>query len=250
MKTLTLVLACALPLAAQNRGTHADSAKAAAIVARHTTALGGAAALRALKQSHTVMTTSMPGTPGAPEVRAELYAKAPNLVYMKMDMPGIGLMEMGFDSKTAWSMSAAAGPTIHDDVPKQLTDAANFGAAPLAGLKITYVGRRQIGGRTFEAVKAIMPDSQSMTHYFDVETGLLAGMDSDGAPPPPPNRMTLSFEDYRRFGTMMHATKLTTVVQGKEMVMRTVSVSHAPFDVKIFDPPPAVRQLRDKPPQR
>src|SRR5688500_9641321 len=90
MKTLVMVLACALPLAAQNRGTHADSAKAAAIVARHTTLIGGAAALRALKQFHTVMTTSMPGAPGEPELRAEMYAKAPNLVYMKMDMPGLG----------------------------------------------------------------------------------------------------------------------------------------------------------------
>jgi hypothetical protein len=249
MKTLTLVLARALPLAAQNRSTHSDSAKAAAIVARHTTVVGGAAAFRALKQFHTVTTTSMAGTPGAPEVRAEMYGKVPNLVYMKMDMPGIGLMEMGFDGKTAWSMSAATGPTIHDDVPKELTDVANIGTPPLAGQKITYAGRRQIGGRTFEAIRVIIPDSQSTTHYFDVETGLLAGMDPDGAPPPP-NRMTMSFEDYRRFGTIMRPTKVTTVVQGQEIVMRTVSVSHAPFDVKIFDPPPAVRELRDKQPQR
>lgn len=252
MKTLTLVLVCALPLAAQKPATHADSAKAAGIVARHTAAVGGAAAFRALKQGHVVMTTSMPmpAAAGPSEVRSEVYAKAPNLVYMKMDMPGMGLMEMGFDGKTAWSMSAATGPLIHEDIPKQLTDAANFSAALLEGLEISYVGRRQIGARTFEAVRAILPDSQRMTHYFDVETGLLAGMDPDAAPPPPPNRMTLSFDDYRRFGTIMQATKITTVVQGQEMVMRTVSVSHAPFDVKIFDPPPGVRQLRDKPPQR
>ena len=166
-------------------------------------------------------------------------------------MPGLGRMEMGFDGKTAWSMSAAAGPIIHDDVPKQLTDAANFGGLPLAGLPMRYAGRRQIGGRTFEAVRVMMSDSTSMTQYFDVETGLLAGMDSDGAPPPPPDRMMMSFEDYRRFGTILHATKVTTVApQGQEIVMRTVSLSHAPFDVKIFDPPPAVRKLRDKPPQR
>lgn len=62
--------------------------------------------------------------------------------------------------------------------------------------------------------------------------------------------MTIAFEDYKRFGVILQATKITTVAQGQEMVVRTVSVSHAPFDVKAFDPPPAVRQLRDKPPQR
>jgi outer membrane lipoprotein-sorting protein len=249
MKTFMIVLACASPLAAQNVSPQSDSAKAAAVVARHTAAVGGAAALRALKQFHTVTTMSMTA-PGAPEVRSELYAKVPNLVYMKADMPGIGVMEMAFDGKTAWSMSAAAGPMIHDDVPKDLTDAANFGSPPFAGLKLTYVGRRQIGGRTFDAVRAIMPDSQTMTHYFDVSTGLLAGMDTDGAPPPPPNRMTVAFEDYRRFDGIMRATKITTVMQGQEIVMRTVSVSHEPFDAKIFSPPPAVQQLREKPPHR
>lgn len=247
MKTLLMVLVCAVPLAAQD--SQSDSAKAAAIVARHTAAMGGAAAIRALKQMHVVMTTSMPA-PGAPEVRSEVYAKAPNLVYMKMNMPGVGDMEMGFDGKIAWSNSAATGPMVHDEVPQELTGAVNLTALPLEGLKVTYVGRRQIGGRTYDAVRAIMPDSESVTHYFDVATGLLAGMDPDGAPPPPPNRMTMTFEDYKRFGGVMQATKVTTLAVGQEMVMRTVSVSHAPFDSKIFDPPHSVRQLRDKPPRR
>jgi hypothetical protein len=98
-------------------------------------------------------------------------------------------------------------------------------------------------------VRSILPDSERLTNYFDVSTGLLAGIDPEGASPPP-NRMTLSFEDYQRFGGIMQATKMTTVAQGQEFVMRTVSVSHAPFDPKIFSPPPAVQKLRDKPPLR
>jgi hypothetical protein len=249
MKTLMIVLACASSLAAQNVSSQSDSAKAAAIVARHTAAVGGAAAFRALKQFHTVMMSSMMGAPGAPEVRSEMYAQVPNLIYMKTSMPGIGVTEIGFDGKTAWTISAATGPMILDDVPKQLVDAANFASPPLAGVKVSYLGRREIGGRTFDAIRAILPDSQRMTHYFDVSTGLLAGMDPEGASPPP-NRMTLSFEDYQRFGGIMQATKMTTVAQGQEFVMRTVSVSYAAFDAKIFSPPPAVQKLRDKPPQR
>jgi hypothetical protein len=248
MKTLALVLGCALPLIGQSPGSPSDSAKAAAIVARHTAAVGGAAAFRALKHLHTVTTASM-STPGTPEVRTELYAKAPNLVYMKMDMPGIGPMEMGFDGKIAWSNSAVAGPTIHDDMPAQMTSAANFAAPPLDGLRLAYAGRRQIGARSYDAIKASMPDGQSFTHYFDVETGLLAGMDPEGITPPP-NRMTLTFDDYKRFGAVLQATKVTTVAQGQEIVMRTVSISYAPFDAKIFDPPRAVLELRNKPPER
>lgn len=248
MKALSMVLACGVPLAAQN-SSNTDSAKAAAIVARHTAAVGGVNAFRALRHFHAVMTTSM-SAPGAPEIRSEMYAKVPNLVYMKMDMPGIGPVEMGYDGKMVWSMSAATGPSIHDEVPQQLLDAATFAEPPLEGLRISYVGRREIGGRSYEAVRAIMPDSQSATHFFDVETGLLSGMDPDEGASPPPNRMTVTFDEYKRFGAVLQPTKITTVAQGQEMVVRTVSLSHAPFDAKIFEPPPAVRQLRDKPPQR
>lgn len=117
MKTLLMVLACAVPLAAQSSST-GDSAKAAAIVARHTAAVGGAAAIRALKHFHAVMTTTVSGFAGAPEIRSEMFAQVPNLVYMKMDMPGLGPMEMGYDGTPVWILSGATGPTIHEEVPQ------------------------------------------------------------------------------------------------------------------------------------
>ena len=249
MKTILVLLACAMPLAAQN-DPRADSAKATAIVARHTAAMGGVAAFNVLKQAHTVMMSSMPGEMGGGEVRSEMYVKSPNLVRIKMDMPGIGQMEMGYDGKTAWSVSAAAGPAVHDDIPQNLLNAADILGAPLKGLKVSYLGRREIGGRQYDAVRALLPDGQHMTHYFDMETGLLAGMDPEGAPPPPAGRMTMSFTDYKRFGGVLQATKVTIMNGTKEMVIRTVSMSHAPFDAKIFAPPPAVQQLLDKKPQQ
>lgn len=245
MKAILMVLACAVPLSAQS--SRADSAKATAIVARHTAAIGGAPALQAIKNVHTVMTATMPGMPGAPEIRSETYAKTPNLVYMKMDMPGIGQMEMGYDGKSAWSISAATGPSIHEEIPQQILDIMKFDGLPFEGMRMTYTGRRQIGGRKLDAVRAVGPDSQVAIHYFDVATGLLAGMEVEGAPPPPADRMTLSFDDYRRFGAVLLATRTTMITQGQEMVMRIVSVSHDPLDAKIFDPPPAVQQLRNKP---
>lgn len=248
MRTLLLVLACASALGAQG-SAHSDSAKAAAIVARHVAAVGGAPAFRALKNFHAVITMSMPGQTGGPEVRSEIYARHPNLMYMKMDLPGVGVMELGYDGATAWSISPA-GPVIHDEVPKQLLDVMKFGDVPLSGVRVSYLGPREIGGRRYEAVRAVMPDSQRMTHYFDVETGLLAGMDPDGAPAPPPGRMTLSFQDYQRFGGILQPTRMTTIAQGQEMVARTVSLSHDPIDVRVFQLPAAVAQLRDKPPER
>ena len=245
MKTLTLVLVCALPLAAQGSGAKSDSIRAAAVVARHREAIGGSSAVGSNKEMHMVVTMSMP-TPGAPEVRTESYMKAPNLLYMKTNMPGIGLMEMGFDGKTPWSMSALTGPTIHEEVPKQMTDALNFDGLAFAGATMRYVGQRQMGGRTFDVLRVTLPDSTAQTQYFDVKTGLLAGMDTDGAAPPPAGRMHMSFDEYKRFGKVLQAVKTTVVSPtGEEFVMTTVSFDNGPLDSKVFELPPAVRQLRD-----
>lgn len=169
---------------------------------------------------------------------------------MKMNLPAIGEMEMGFDGKTAWSTSAGAGPTIHDGVPKSLAGLAKFNDFPLARARLAYVGRREIGPRTVEAIRAVYPDSQVAIHYFDVKTGLMAGMDPEGASPPPAGRMTISFDDYQRFGRVLQSTKLTTLVQGHEMVVRTLSVSFDPISDSRFEPPAAVRELLQKALQR
>jgi hypothetical protein len=249
MRMITLMLlACTLPLAAQSSGPDSDSARAAAIVARHVAAVGGDSAFRAITEYRMVTTMKTPGPDPAPDARQELYVKSPNLVYIRMDIRNAGTIEMGFDGDVAWTNSAD-GPTIHPEVPKQLIDAANFSADPTRGARISYTGRRRVGRRTVDAVRTAFPDNQVVTHYFDVATGLLAGLDPGDAPAPP-GPMSLALDDYKRFGAVLRPTKATTVIDGQRFVMRTVSVDHGPFDDKIFELPAAVRRLRDKQPAR
>ena len=251
MGNLGVLLLLPLAVAPQHAGAQAsaqdDSAKAAAVVARHVAASGGEAALRSVTQSRTVTSVWMSGTPvTAGELRQEIWVKAPNLVYLKMNLP-FGTMEMGFDGRKAWSNSAATGPKIHDEVPGNLNELGNIGKLPFAGARITYVGRREIGDRAFDAIRAILPNNQVGIFYFDEKTGLMSGMDPDGAPAPPAGRMTVAFDDYQRFGRVLQPTKVTTLAPGQELVVRTISVSHDPIDSRMFEPPPAVRQLPDKP---
>ena len=247
---LLLALAVAPHQSSAQASAQGDSAKAAAVVARHVAASGGEAALRSVTESHTVTSVWMSGTPvTAGELRQEIWVKAPNLVYLKMNLP-FGVMEMGFDGRQAWSNSAATGPKIHDEVPGNLNELGNIGKLPFAGARITYVGRREIGDRAFDAIRAILPNNQVGIFYFDEKTGLMSGMDPDGAPAPPAGRMTVAFDDYQRFGRVLQPTKVTTLAPGQELVVRTISVSHDLIDSKMFEPPPAVRRLVNKQPER
>lgn len=243
MRSLCISMALTVaisPVMAQARNP--DSAKAAAVIARHVAATGGEARMRAFKSRHMVMRTSMPAPPGAlgpTDVRSEVYTLAPNLMYMKLDLPGMGASEIGYDGKTAWSNSAATGPIILSDVPQQLAQMADFAAPPFSGLPSSYAGVRELDGAKHDVIRVTLPDSQKVTAYYATSTGLLARTDFEATPP-----VVTTYHDYRAFDGLLIATRqVTRIPDVGEMVAHVVSLDHKPVDRRIFAPPAnAVKQ--------
>jgi hypothetical protein len=246
MKKLGVAIALAVALSpAAAQVPNPDSVKAAAVLARHIAATGGEAKLRALKARHMVMTTSMPATLGAAvptEARSEVYMLAPNLIYMKLNLPGLGTTELGYDGKIAWSNSTVTGPMILPEVPKQLADMSDFTAPPFRNTKSLYTGVRELDGAKHDVLRMTLPDSQKVTAYYATTTGLLARMDFEATPP-----SSMTYHDYRIFDGLLISTKQVTRIgemgEMGEMVVRVVSLDHKPIDRKIFAPPAnAVKQ--------
>ena len=226
------------------RPTQEDSARARAIVQRHVEAVGGEAALSAAQPTHMVMTMSM----GSPDVvtRMETW-KSGRLFYNRMEAPGMGTTEMGFDGKTAWMLSSQIGAMILDSLPSGSTGPKDY-AEELKRLPVCYLGVREFAGRKYEAVRIQGPDGTSGTMYFNPSTGVMAGMTPDNTPGPP-GQMTMSFEDWKRFGSQWYATRMTTrTADGKELVTRVESVSNEPIDAARFELPAKVRELQTKRP--
>ena len=227
----------AAELRAQSGGQRQD-AKARAIVQRHREAVGGDAAIRSIQHAHTVMMVPMPG--GRGDIKHESWKSAPNLVYMRDEMPGLGVSESGYDGRIAWRLSKAAGAMIIPIPPKvasQWDVVGTWDTQP-----ISYAGLRTIGGRQYEAVLVMSPQTGNSTDYFDPKTGLLAGVDFEKQPGPP-GHMSMSLENYKRFGRLLYATRITSRnAKGEVVVSRVISVSHDRIDPKRYALPEAVRK--------
>jgi len=248
MKTIILILAVLLPLA--NAGAQANASQpltGEAVLARYVAALGGEAAIRAVKSRYMVITMSM-GLGG--QSRVESFVNAPNKLYRKSTMSGIGVVETGYDGTTAWTMSQATGPVI---VPEpqatQLRRGTNLIEILQEGASLTLRGQQQLDGRTVHVVDAVAQDGTSMTEYFDVESGLLVGMDVPGTVVRD-GRASLAFGDYRRFGSVLVATLLThRLASGDSLVTRVEHVDHRPIPDSVFALPKAVQALANRSPR-
>lgn len=216
-----------------------DTAKARAIVQRHFVAMGSDAAL-STGPVHMVTSMTMPGSPAA--IRIESWRHGQR-TYSRMAMPGMGITEMGFDGKTAWMISPHLGAMILDSLPMEFM--AQSISLILAGVPMRYVGQRDFAGRLYEAVELVQQGSRS-TAYFDPASGLMAGMTPEKNPGPP-GQMALSFGAWKRFGSMMYATELTTrMADGQALVTRVESINLGPIDAKVFELPAQVRELKAK----
>jgi len=251
MQTTTLALVALLSpsiaLSAQTKAAAPQTGRE--VIERHIDAIGGVAAVTGVKSRYMVMTVTMSRsmTLGG-ESRVESWIAAPNKMYIKTSMPGIGVTEAGYDGSVAWTMSDLTGPTIlPDSQAAQFRDQRDLVAALQRDATLTLRGQQQVEGRTVYVVDATMRD-QRMIEYFDAESGLLVGMDTEGKVLPG-GRFTMSFRDYRRFGNLLVATTMVVrLPTGDSLITRVERVDHGPIPDSVFALPKAVRELKDRSP--
>ena len=229
-------------LGAQPVSLH-DTARARAIVQRHMDAIGGEKAL-AVKHTHMVLTMSMTGSPAV--ILQEDWRSLPRF-YSRMTVPGMGTTEMGSDGTTSWMISPQLGPVILKKSPIDSIMSPDP-LKLLAQKTMTYIGLRELAGKRHDAVRFLGPDSTNYTAYFDPATGLMAGMNFE-KPPGPPGQMAMRFDDWKPFGGVLYAMRMTMrLPDGKEIVTRVDSISTAPIDPQLFALPAGVRELQNKKP--
>jgi len=164
------------------------------ILDKYVTALGGRAAIEKLTSRVTK------GVFQAPEQGAEgtfeSYAKAPNMTFSMVDVPGFGQIRQGFDGSTAWADNPQSGPRLLDG--QELSSAARsaefYQAIKLRALypKLALKGKDKVGTQETYIVEGDPGDGTLRRMYFDTATGLMlrSDIERDG----PQGRAT--FESY------------------------------------------------------
>lgn len=235
------------PLAARGSGGQSTTELPAArtIIDRHIREIGGREAILAQTSTHATGTVSLPaaGLTG----KLEAYHAKPNKFLQRMSLPGIGDIEEGFDGTVGWSLSPLTGPTLLEG--KQL-EQRKWDADFYEDLKpsdryasITTVEKTTFEGRSVFKIRLVRPGGDEEMEFYDSETGLKAGAVSTRDSPMGPMQATTAFNDYKKFGGLLHPATTKISVMSTQMVMAITTVEYGKVDPSIFAVPAQIKPL-------
>jgi hypothetical protein len=218
---------------------------ARAIIDRHIKEIGGRDAIMAQTSTHMVGTISMPaaGLTG----KMEAFHAKPNKSLQRITLPGIGDLEEGFDGTVGWSLSPLTGPTLLDG--KQL-EQRGFDADFYEELKtpdryasMTTVEKTTFEGRPAYKVRLVKKNGDEDVEYYDVETGLRAGVVATRESPMGPMQGTTIATDYKKFGQLLQPTTMKINVMTTQMIMSITTVEYGTVGAAVFVPPAPIKAL-------
>jgi len=216
------------------------------IIDKYVEAIGGRAAIARFQQRKTVMEISVPAN--GMTMTMEMYQAAPNRMYSKMEMAGLGSFTSGYDGTVAWSNNPMQGPRVLEGAELNETlRQADFAAALDPARSYTAmqtVGEKTVAGRPCWNVKLTHASGIDVHSCFDKENGLLVHTAVKQVSAMGEMDVEAIVSDYRDFDGIKMATKTTATMMGQEMTTTIKSVSHAPVDAAIFAIPAEIRALR------
>lgn len=216
------------------------------IINRHIKAIGGREAVLGHKSLHAKGTLAIPASGINGPI--ELFSAAnPDRMVVKTSVPGIGEIIEGFDGSHAWSLSPLTGPMLK--VGKELSqtklDADFYGELrdPKKYPSVKTLEKTTFDGRPCYKVAVTRIDGSEDVDYYDVASGLKAGSVNTRESPMGTLTMTSTETDYKKFGNLLHATKVTQKVMGVEQVITLVSLEYDKVNASAFTPPAEIKAL-------
>ena len=244
---LLRISAALLPMAAATSMANAQAQSmppAATLVAKYASAVGGPAFLSA----KSIVTKGGMAMPAAGiNATFELTQLGLNQMSMVTDIPGMGKIEAGFDGTTAWSMDpmqgarVLAGPELD-----QMKDEANRRGSvrsPELFTSVQTVSDTTMNGERCFLVKLVWKSGRETQDCYSAATGLLVASRGTQKTPMGDVPVVTLFNDYKKFGEVMVATKMTQEAVGQQQILTVSSVVFGDGAGVVIAPPAAVKAL-------
>jgi hypothetical protein len=212
---------------------------------KHLKAIGGREQVLAHSSTHAVGTMAMPasGVSG----KLEVFAAKPNKTLMRSTIAGIGSFEEGFDGNVGWSVDPLMGPTLFNGVR---LEQKKFDSDFYAGLNddqryesIATVEETTFDGRQCYKVRLVRGGGGEDFVFFDKATGLRAGMMATRESPMGPFTTTSVEGDYKRFGKVLHPTRITSSIGPQQIVLTFDTIEFDTVDPAVFELPAQIKAL-------
>ncbi|MCX5766274.1 MAG: hypothetical protein NTZ43_03490 [Gemmatimonadetes bacterium] len=239
--TLFALSAAVAPLRAQAIPAAKD------LMAKHDAAIGGRAALDKYSTMRRVGAMAIPAM--GLEASLEMLQEKSGKFLQKIVLGPMGEVQQGYDGKTAWAVQPGMGPVLLDgDQAKELIAQGDFYGGFHDASKFTSAETVEIAdfeGRKCYKVKLVRKAGGEGFEYFDVETGLTAGVVRETPDPMNGGKMTTTqvISDYKDFGGVKMPTKIATKGGQFDMTLSFTAVEFDKVDVANFALPDAIKAL-------
>lgn len=225
------------------------------VVARYDEALGGRVAILRHTSSTTRGTLEIHRPDRLVTLPFVYLAGAPYKRLERISLPnGAGDVLSGFDGETAWSFDPRSGPQVltGDERESQKRDADFY--YPLNELSwfksMKTIGVEDFEGRPCYHLQGINNWNKPNDHFYDQQTGLLAGYEFDSAWRGGPGLTREIFSDYQKVDGVLVPMQQILKVKSKSggdwtvsQVVTYTSVTFNDVDPKVFLLPQVVRDL-------
>jgi zinc protease len=243
---LALTILALAPLAAQTAQT--DSSKlppAREVIDRHIREIGGREAILKQTSTHAVGTVSLPAAGLTGQMEA-FHAK-PNKFLQRMTLPGIGVVEEGFDGTIGWSVSPLTGPSLLEgkQLEQRQFDADFFEElkAPDRYQSMTTVEKTTFDEQPAYKIRLVKRSGEEDIEFYETQTGLKIGTVTTRESPMGPMQGTTSYTDYKQFGPLRQPTTMKLSLMSTQMVMSIVKLEYGTVDPWVFALPAQIKAL-------
>ena len=234
-----------MALVAASPSAREQTPAAADIIARHVKAIGGA---EAYKKIQSVKIT------GRFEITAQnlggtmtVYQARPNRMLVRVEIPGVGTIQRGFDGKHGWSIDPMAGASLQAGRElTETTDESWFDAPLYEADQVKSFGpvtKLDFDGRPAYQLKITLQSGTESTDYFDAEHGYQIGSESSRATQLGTLPTVSIQRNYKPFGAIQMPTLLVQSAMGIEQRITVETIEFDKVTAADLDPPAEIKAL-------
>jgi hypothetical protein len=174
--------------------------------------------------------------------------RPPNQQRMDITLPGIGVLQQGFDGEVGWSVNPMAGAQITtgaelEQAREQTSLAASLRDPSLIPGRET-LSRVEIDGEACWRVRLTWASGNVSYDCYAVESGLLLATDVTQSSPLGEIEARTVYKDYREFEGRLLPSRLVQSSAGQTVELRIREVTFEEVSPEQVAPPQVIRTLR------
>ena len=221
---------------------------AAEVIAKSVKAIGGREAILKHSSAHLKGTWAIQAQSANGEF--EMFQAKPNRRLMRMNLGAMGEIVNAYDGKAGWVLSPFAPPTlVEGKMLEQAREDAEFYSVlhdPTDYKSMDTVARTRFDNRECFELRLVRNSGREIREYYDMKTGLQAGLRGTQESPEGSSDVTVTFQEYQKFSDLQTVTKFRIESSQADISITITSVEYDGVPDTQFEPPAEIKTLLKK----